>query len=173
MTHKPDRVNRFWADARKRILERNKYGHAPNDAGPVSMGFRLNTEKNFAYSTIVYEKGAFVLHMLQEMMYDKNEGDKPFIAMMHQFVEQYRNRNATTEDFQKVAEKYVTPHTDLAGNGKLGTYGQIQMPVPKEREFLESHFATLARIRRRTPPGRRAAERRRSGQRLHVIHAGR
>ncbi len=119
VTQKPDRVNRFWADARKRILEKNKFGQAPNDAGPISMGFRLNTEKNFAYSTIVYEKGAFVLHMLQQIMYDKNESDKPFIAMMHEFVEQYRNRNATTEDFQKVAEKYVTPHTDLAGNGKL------------------------------------------------------
>jgi hypothetical protein len=109
----------YWDRARKAILEKNKYGRRPNDAGPVWLGTRLITEKNFAYSTVVYDKGAYVLHMLRYLMWDPKEGDRPFIAMMHDFVQQYRNKNASTEGFQEVVEKHMRPSMDAAGNHKM------------------------------------------------------
>src|SRR5581483_9488818 len=80
----------------------------------------LISEKNGgAYRGVVYEKGAYVLHMLRQLMRDGKEGYKPFIAMMHDFVEQHFNGNASTESFQRVVEKYMTPAMNIQGNGKM------------------------------------------------------
>jgi aminopeptidase N len=39
-----------------------------------------------------------------------------FKAMMHDFVETYANRTATTEDFKTMVEKHMTPQMDMDGN---------------------------------------------------------
>ena len=112
----------FWERLRRRILEKNTYGVAPNDAGPLWMGLRLispHTEN--AYQDVTYPKGAYVLQMLRTLMsstQDQN-GDKAFIAMMHDFVESHRDKLASTESFKAIAEKHMTKAMDLAGNGRL------------------------------------------------------
>jgi len=108
----------FWDRLRQRILEKNNFGVAPNDAGPLWMGLRLispHTEN--AYQNVTYPKGAYVLEMLRSMMY--KDGDTAFIEMMHDFVEQHRDQPASTESFKAVAEKHMTKEMDLQGNGRL------------------------------------------------------
>jgi hypothetical protein len=110
----------YWDEAHKEILDKNKYGKRANDAGPIWMGMRLLTEKNGgAYRGVVYEKGAYILHMLRQMMRDQKEGDKAFMAMMHDFVETHRNGNASTESFQRIVEKHMTPAMNVRGDGKM------------------------------------------------------
>jgi hypothetical protein len=110
----------YWEDARKRLLEKNQYGRRANDAGPVWMGLRLESMRNQdGYDAVVYNKGAYVLHMLRYMMVSQQTGDKAFIDMLHEFVQQHLNRNATTESFKAVAEKYMTPNMDMEGNHRL------------------------------------------------------
>ena len=110
----------YWEHARQLLLEKNQYGRRPNDAGPLWMGLRLVTAKNAgAYSAVVYRKGGYVLNMLRSLMYDPQEHDKPFIDMMHDFVEEHRNRNATTESFQRVVERHMRPSMNAAGNSKM------------------------------------------------------
>ncbi len=110
----------FWERLRKRILEKNNYGVAPNDAGPLWMGRRLGSPRTEnAYQNVTYPKGAYVLQMLRSMMYDPNEKDKPFIAMMHDFVEKHRDRPASTESFKAIAEKHMTKLMDLDKNSRL------------------------------------------------------
>ena len=72
-----------------------------------------------AYNRLVYPKGGFVLHMLRYLMYDRETGDKDFIAMMHDFVATYLNQNASTESFKSVVEKHMKPALDLERNGKM------------------------------------------------------
>ena len=116
----PDKYQKYWQDARRRLLEKNSFGRRSNDAGPVWLGERLSSARNDdAYDAVVYGKGAYVLHMLRMMMYDNKEGDKAFIDMMHDFVSQFTNQNASTESFQKVVEKHVSPATNPARNGKM------------------------------------------------------
>jgi hypothetical protein len=111
---------KYWEDARKRLLEKNQYGRRANDAGPVWMGLRLESARNEdGYDAVVYNKGAYVLHMLRYMMVSQQTGDKAFIEMLHEFVQQHLNRNATTESFKAVAEKYMTPNMDMEGNHRL------------------------------------------------------
>ena len=117
---KPDAYWKYLDRSRELVLEKSSYGRVANDAGPIWMGLRLDTLKNDgAYARVVYSKGGYVLHMLRAMMFDPKTGDDAFIAMMRDFVESHFNRNASTESFQQVAEKHMTPAMDLAGNKRL------------------------------------------------------
>jgi hypothetical protein len=110
----------FWERLRKRILEKNNYGVAPNEAGPLWMGLRLISPRTeSAYQNVTYPKGAYVLQMLRSIMYSPQDQDKPFIAMMHDFVDSHRDRAASTESFKAIAEKHMSKTMDLAGNGRL------------------------------------------------------
>jgi len=110
----------FWERLRQRILEKNTYGVAPNDAGPLWMGLRLISPRTEnAYQNVTYPKGAYILQMLRSMMYSTQDGDKAFIAMMHDFVDTHRERAASTESFKAVAEKHMTKAMDLGENGHL------------------------------------------------------
>ena len=110
----------FWDRLRQRILEKNNFGIAPNDAGPLWMGLRLISPRTEnAYQNVTYPKGAYVLQMLRSMMYDPDDQDKAFIAMMHDFVESHREQAATTESFKAIAEKHMTKMMDLGRNGRL------------------------------------------------------
>lgn len=110
----------FWERLQKRILEKNNFGIAPNDAGPLWMGLRLISPRSArAYQDVTYPKGAYVLQMLRSIMYSPQDQDKPFIAMMHDFVETHRDKPASTESFRAIAQKHMSKTMDLAGNGKL------------------------------------------------------
>jgi len=112
----------FWERLRQRVLEKNAFGIAPNDAGPLWMGERLISPRTpSAYQDVTYAKGAYVLQMLRSMMRstEDHDQDKAFIAMMHDFVESHRERAASTESFKAIAEKHMTKLMDLGGNGRL------------------------------------------------------
>jgi hypothetical protein len=118
---KPNDFLDFWKQQRKLITEKNAMGFRPIDVGPVTMGFRLSTEKTgFAvYRDLVYPKGAYILHMIRMMMWTPKEGDSRFIATMRDFVDTYRLKAATTEDFKAVVEKHMSPAMDLDGNQRM------------------------------------------------------
>ena len=116
----PDKYIHYLDEARKRILDKNEFGIAPNDAGPVWMGLRLSTPKmRQGYRNVVYPKGGYILHMLRQIMYDNKTGDKAFIDMMHDFVQSRFNENASTESFKRFVEKHMTRTMDLDKNGKM------------------------------------------------------
>jgi hypothetical protein len=52
------------------------------------------------YHAIVYSKGAYVLHMLRYVV-----GDEAFFEIMNTYLEEYKERSATIEDFQRVSEE--------------------------------------------------------------------
>jgi hypothetical protein len=119
----PERFLNFWETSRKRIVEKNQFGVRPNDAGPIWLGTRLITRKTAdAYNQIVYSKGAFILHMLRQMMYDPKTGDERFVAMMKDFVQSNLHQNATSERFKSVVEKHMQPTLDLDSNGRMNWF---------------------------------------------------
>jgi Peptidase family M1 domain len=111
---------KFWEHQRDAILAKNSFGQSPNDAGPLWLGIRLSTLKNpRGYGGLVYPKGSYVLHMLRNILWDAGTHDDKFIAMMKDFVKSHEMRNATTESFKSVVEKYMTPAMDLEGNHRM------------------------------------------------------
>jgi hypothetical protein len=79
------------------------------DAAPIGLGFRVADADNPGdYSLIVYEKGAWVLHMLRAMMIDlKTMKEDRFEGMMRDFYQTYRGKRASTADFQRMVEKHT------------------------------------------------------------------
>ncbi len=115
--------NKLWEKKRRFILEKPTGGLVTNDAvGPITLGYRLNTWQNrAAYDAMVYEKGAYVLHMLRMVMQDRSKKnvDEDFMAMMSEFAQTYAGKTATTRDFQRIAEKHIPKQMDLTRNGSL------------------------------------------------------
>ena len=68
---------------------------------------------------LIYPKGAYVLHMVRMMMWDRHTGDQNFKATMQDFVKTFAGRAATTEDFKAMVEKHMTH-----GNGSGSAIGR-------------------------------------------------
>jgi aminopeptidase N len=110
----------FWDRLKKRVMEKNQFGVAPNDAGPIWLGERLISPRSAsAYQNVTYPKGAYILAMLRSVMYTNKDGDKAFIEMMHDFVQTFSTHPASTEAFKAIAERHMSHAYDFENNGKL------------------------------------------------------
>jgi hypothetical protein len=120
----PKKFIEFWNDERELLLERNKEGFRPIDAGPLTMGYRLSNSRSGYDLTrhLIYPKGAYILHMVRMMMWDVRNGDQNFKATMQDFVVTYANRAATTEDFKAIVEKHMTREMDLENNHTMNWF---------------------------------------------------
>jgi hypothetical protein len=161
----------FWGRLHDRILEKNNYSIASNDAGPLWLGTRLISPRSeSAYQNVTYAKGAYVLQMLRSIMWTREDNDKAFIAMMHDFVDTYQDKPASTESFKHIAEKHISKATDLAGNGKLDWFfdewvygtqvpkyhfdyevlpadaGKVKLHVTLTQSEVDDHFAMLVPV---------------------------
>jgi hypothetical protein len=79
-----------------------RWAFAHDAAGPIHLGQRLGQLKGDAriFRAVVYDKGAWVLHMLRGLM-----GDDAFFAGARSFLESHRFAKAGTEDFRQAMEK--------------------------------------------------------------------
>jgi hypothetical protein len=161
---KPDDFREFWKQQQKLITEKNAQGFRPIDVGPVTMGFRLSTQKTGwdIYQNLVYPKGAYILHMVRMMMWTPKEGDRRFIETMHDFLQSYRLQAATTEDFKSVVERHMSPGMDLDGNHRMDwffneyVYGTELPSYHLESQITQSGDATSLHLKltqSSVPPG--------------------
>jgi aminopeptidase N len=54
--------------------------------------------------------------MLRMLMRDEKTGDQDFIALMHDYVQTFLYKNASTEGFKAVVDKHMKPSLDAAGD---------------------------------------------------------
>lgn len=80
-----------------------------SDQGPIWLGYRNATLANDdGYFVAIYQKGAWVLHMLRNMLLDlQTMKEDRYRAMMRDFFATYSGRVATTDDFRRVVEKHA------------------------------------------------------------------
>ena len=94
-----------------------------DEAGPMSLGGRLGSSKTpDAYSTVIYGKGTWVIHMLHEMLRDpsaKGDPDARFRRLLGSVLTDYRFRALSTADFQREVEREMTPAMDLEGTHRM------------------------------------------------------
>ncbi len=108
------RALRAWLERyRTELTEKQAGQDAPADAaGPLVLGYRLRSSRApNAYDRVVYDKGAWVFHMLRVMLRDpagKNP-DARFAGLLRSLLESHRYRSLTTEDLQRAVEKVMTP----------------------------------------------------------------
>jgi peptidase M1-like protein len=120
-----DKFNDFWDDQRQRIIEASPAtrDRKPYTVGPVTQGYRLNNAKTGAVAQrLIYPKGAYILHMLRMMMYDRKTGDSRFQTMMKDFVQTHFNKDVSTEELQLIVEKHMTPEMDVDKNKSMAWF---------------------------------------------------
>jgi hypothetical protein len=96
--------------SRDRIMKNRRFFLGDGqEAGPISLGPRTSTSTTPEdYRLVVYEKGAWVLHMIRNMFLDLDTmKDGGFGDMMREFYSSHAGRDATTADFQRVVERYA------------------------------------------------------------------
>ena len=97
----PER-NAALAEFRRNLL-RKADGETLESAGPIVLGRRLRSPQlPDAYRTIVYEKGAWILHMLRGIL-----GDDAFFGMLRQLCAAHEAGPTTTEAFRALAAGFV------------------------------------------------------------------
>jgi hypothetical protein len=106
-------VNNMVEDMRRTLKEPPYTETGPGkgrlvDVGPIVLGHRLESRKTYgSYTTLIYNKGALVLRMLHYLFTDPDTGNgQAFFDMMKDFVERYRNKAASTDDFRRVANEH-------------------------------------------------------------------
>jgi hypothetical protein len=116
----PERFRNFWKSMLTQITEKNAQGFRPIDVGPVTQGYRLNSGRTGSITTdLIYPKGAYILHMLRMMMWNRDAGDAKFKEMLRAFIATHKNQPVTTEDFKAVVEKHMLPEMNLDQNGSM------------------------------------------------------
>ena len=140
----PQRFRNFWKTMLEQITEKNAQGFRPIDVGPVTQGYRLNSGRTGSVTTsLIYPKGAYVLHMLRMMMWNRDTQDTKFKAMLRDFIATHRNRPVTTEDFKDAVEKHMLPEMNLDENGTMNwffkqyVYG-TELPTYKLEQAVSS-----------------------------------
>ncbi len=108
-------------DARSYLTDRASDGKTNESAGPIWLGQRLASSLTpQGYSQTMFKKSMWVLHMLRMLMRDDGPNpDATFFEMTREFFQSYKGTVASTYDFKRVAEKYMTKAMDLRDDRKL------------------------------------------------------
>ncbi|MBI1798131.1 MAG: hypothetical protein HYR73_00410 [Candidatus Eisenbacteria bacterium] len=98
-------ILRAW---RKRIFENRRYLFGrTTPAAPVSLGDRTNSSRTAGdYSVIVYNKGAWVLHMLRNLMLDEQDpGERRFLGLMRDLYAAHAGGFVTNADVEAATSR--------------------------------------------------------------------
>jgi Peptidase family M1 domain len=124
------------------------------DALPTGLGVRVAEIQPRDYQVMVYEKGAWVLQMLRNLMLDfRTMKEDAFSDMMRDFYGQYRGRRATTRDFQRVVERHIDLPMDWFFDEWLnGTAIPTYILAWRAEPTPEHRYALHVRIRQEDVP---------------------
>ena len=155
----PERYLDRLEDLRESIFDRR------DEAGPIWLGSRLAVGKEGGedYTVTVYSKGAWVIHMLRNLMLDHDTGSEElFDGFMKAFFTRFQNRTISTGEFQSLLEAYL--QTDMQWffdqwvyGTEIPTYrfaysteelpsGEVRMTVRIRQEDVPEDFMMLVPI---------------------------
>jgi Peptidase family M1 domain len=119
-------LNTWLARYRKRLTTKaDAEDRIPAEIGPVIAGRRMISSRSpDAYNVVVYAKGAWIMHMLREMLRQPGgsrgkDSDARFIGLLHTLVSKYARTALTTADLQREVEAVMTPRMDLEGGRSM------------------------------------------------------
>jgi hypothetical protein len=119
----PDHRLRVWLDRfRKRLVEKSTDEMAPADIGAVVLGSRLSSSRSpDGFDQVVYGKGAWIFHMLREMLREPSakNPDTRFMTLLNTLQTKYAYRALSTDDLQHEIESVMTPAMGIEGHRSM------------------------------------------------------
>jgi aminopeptidase N len=119
---------RFLLDTYRNDLDRKTRDDRPyREAGPVTLGFRLNTSVfPDAYIVVTYGRGTWLMHMLRTMFADRTAPpalrDARYIAALRSLRETYARKEIGTEEFRKAFEARMPESLQYQGQHSLAWF---------------------------------------------------
>lgn len=115
---------------RRGLVEKNKEGVSPTDAGPATLGTRLlSSQFPSGYEAISYGRGAWLFHMLRTMLKDaaaqngqkfQNESaDEPFTRALESVRDKYEGKAVTTRQLLAEFVDQLPPSLRYEGKPSL------------------------------------------------------
>jgi len=115
---------------RSDLLEKNKDGMTPMDAGPVTLGTRLLSSRfPEGYEAISYGRGTWLFHMLRSMLKDGEEKrgktagrgdvDEPFVRALRKVRQRYEGKSISTRELLDVFAQELPPSLRYEGKSSL------------------------------------------------------
>jgi hypothetical protein len=111
------------------LVEKNKDGMSPMEAGPVTLGVRLLSSRfPEGYESILYGRGTWLFHMLRTMLKDTQAGrneqrtgstDEPFIRALRKVRERYQGRSVSTTELLDIFAEDLPPALRFEGKSSL------------------------------------------------------
>lgn len=114
---KPAQFREVLEKYRRDLLSKNKDGERLRDAGPVTLGQRLESS-HFpgGYEAVSYERGTWLFHMLRMMLRDSEaasrsrkmraaNAEEPFFRALRRARERYAGKSMGIEDLMQVFEE--------------------------------------------------------------------
>jgi hypothetical protein len=146
-THKnPEHTLHVWLQRyRRTLVQKSINADAPaGEIGALTLGTRLDSSKSpNAYEDLIYSKGAWVMHMLREMLRQPGANpDARFNTLLHTLVSKYAYRALSTEDLRHEVEAVMTPSMDLEGGHSMEWFFEEWVRgtgIPHYRVEFSSH----------------------------------
>jgi hypothetical protein len=152
---------------RRDLLSQNKDGERLRDAGPVTLGQRLESSHFPAgYEAISYERGTWLFHMLRMMLRDSEtasrsrngranpsaSADEPFFRALRKIRERYAGKSLSTQELVQVFEEDLPRPLWYEKRPKLDWFleGWIEGTAIPELEAREIHITEKAGVTRVT-----------------------
>jgi len=117
---------------RQDLIEKNKDGVSPDDAGPVTLGGRLlSSHFPQGYEAISYGRGTWLFHMLRTMLNDaamlqagqkghaRSGPDEPFVQALRRVRQRYEGRSISTSELLSVFAEDLPPALRYEGKPSL------------------------------------------------------
>jgi hypothetical protein len=114
------------------LLEKNKDGVSPMDAGPVTLGGRLlSSHSPEGYEAISYGRGTWLFHMLRTMLLDATAEepgrkvrsrvgpDEPFMRALRKLRQRYEGKSLSTREMFDVFAEDLPPALRYEGKMSL------------------------------------------------------
>jgi hypothetical protein len=115
---------------RRDLVQKNKDGMAPMDAGPVTLGVRLLSSRfPQGYEAISYGRATWLFYMLRTMLDDAEAqehggkvptgADEPFVRGLRRFRQEYEGKSITTAELLDVFSEELPPSLYYEGKRSL------------------------------------------------------
>jgi aminopeptidase N len=96
---------------------------------------KLSSPGSFLFTSTVYNKGAWVMHMLRW-----EAGDSLFFKILRNYFEEYKYKNASTADFKEICEQVSGKDLDKFFDQWINGEGEIELEYEWESEKVGDKY---------------------------------
>jgi hypothetical protein len=140
---------------RRDLVKKNKDGMSARDAGPVTLGPRLQSSRfPEGYEAILYGRGTWLFHMLRTMLRDAalqeggrngpvSSADEPFVRALRKVRQRYEGKAISTRELLDVFAENLPPALRYEGKSSLDWFleGWINGTALPKLELKAVRFA--------------------------------